>query len=166
MNLGNILKQFTQREAHPFVQFLKYGIAGGIATAVDMAIFYFLSWQVFQALNNDDIVVRLLHLNVPAMDEVLRSRNFVINSGIAFIFSNLTAYLINFHWVFHPGRHSRHVEVALFYAVSLTAVFIGVGLGWGMIHYFHLSTTSSFIGKMFASLMINYVCRKYLIFKG
>lgn len=166
MSIKALFRQFTQREAHPLVQFVKYGIAGGIATLVDMAIFYFLSWQVLQALNADDIVVRLLHLDVPAIDNALRSRNFVINSGIAFIFSNLTAYFINFHWVFHPGRHSRHVEVALFYAVSLVSVFIGVGLGWGMIHFFQLSTTSSFLGKMFASLMINYVCRKYIIFKG
>lgn len=166
MNIKDLLRQFTQREAHPLVQFVKYGIAGGIATVVDMAIFYFLSWQVFQALNSDDIVVRLLNLNVPAMDETLRSRNFVINSGIAFIFSNLTAYLINFHWVFHPGRHSRHVEVLLFYAVSLTSILVGGALGWGMIYYLHMSSTSSYLGKMVASLMINYVCRKYIIFKG
>ncbi|MDD3604749.1 MAG: hypothetical protein PHD86_06150, partial [Kiritimatiellae bacterium] len=68
MNLRALFRQFTQREAHPLVQFVKYGIAGGIATLVDMAIFYFLSWQVLQALNSDDIVVRLLHLDVPAID--------------------------------------------------------------------------------------------------
>ena len=30
--MKHILKQFFQREAHPIIQFIKYGIAGGLAT--------------------------------------------------------------------------------------------------------------------------------------
>ena len=39
--------------SHPVVQFIKYGIAGGIATAVDIGLFYFLSLKVFPALEPD-----------------------------------------------------------------------------------------------------------------
>jgi len=35
-----------------------------------------------------------------------------------------------------------------------------------MIKWFHLSTTASYVSKMIASLLINFVCRKFIIFKG
>jgi putative flippase GtrA len=31
-----IVRQFLRREAHPFIQFIKYGMAGGFATLVDI----------------------------------------------------------------------------------------------------------------------------------
>jgi len=161
-----VLKQFFQRDAHPVVQFIKYGICGGVATLVDMLVFYFLAWKVFQALDNTDIMVRLLGLDVAPIGEALRSRNFVIDSCIAFVFSNLTAYLLNFYWVFQPGRHKRHVEIGLFYLVSVVSIALGTFLGWIMITVFGLSTTFSYVGKMVASLLINFVCRKYIVFKG
>lgn len=163
--MKHIVKQFFQREAHPLVQFIKYGICGGVATLVDVLIFYFLAWKVFQAVNDTDIVAQLLGWDVPVIDEAVRSRNFVINSCIAFIFSNLTAYLLNFYWVFHPGRHKRHVEIGLFYLVSVVSIALGTFLGWVMITVFGMSTTASYLGKMIASLLINFVCRKYIVFK-
>jgi putative flippase GtrA len=170
--MRHLLKQFAQREAHPVVQFLKYSIAGGVATAVDVLIFYVLSWKVLPALQADDGLVRLLRdwcgldLAILPVAEAVRARHFVINRVITYFFSNLTAYFINFYWVFTPGRHRRHVEVLLFYAVSLTSLAVGTTLGWAMIHFFGLSTTTSYLGNLVASLAINYVCRKYLVFKG
>lgn len=163
--MKSILKQFTQREAHPLIQFIKYGICGVAATAVDVLFFYALSWKVFQALSPDDMVVRVLGLEAPAIDEAVRSRHFVINSALAFVFSNLTAYLLNFFWVFHPGRHKRHVEIALFYLVSITSIALGTGLGWAMISFLGLTTTASYLGKLIASLMINFAGRKFLVFE-
>lgn len=163
--MRHILKQFVGREAHPTVQFIKYAIAGGIATGVDIICFYLLARYVLPALNADDPIVRLLGWSVPALDEAVRGQRFIANSAIAFVFSNLTAYIIDILWVFHPGRHNRFVEVSLFFAVSLTSVFIGTALGWVLIRMIGASTTVSYICKMLASLMINYVCRKFLIFK-
>lgn len=164
--MKHILKQFFQREAHPFIQFIKYGISGGLATAVDVLIFYILAWKVFPALRADDPVVELLGFGVVPITEAVRSQNYVINKTITFLFSNLTAYIVNVLWVFKPGRHKLWVEILLFYLVSSISYVLGTFIGWLLIHAFGLSTTVAYLANMVASLMINYVCRKYLIFKG
>lgn len=164
--MHEFLQQFLQRDAGPLVQFIKYGLAGGVATAVDMLVFFALAWRVFPALRENDPLATRLHLKVQHVEEADRSRRFIICTAIAFIFSNLTAYLINIFWVFEPGRYHWAIELALFYAVSGISVCIGTFLGWAMIRHLHFSTTFSYLGKMLAALMINYVCRKYFVFKG
>lgn len=161
-----ILRQFLQREAHPVIQFLKYAISGGAATAVDVALFYLLATTVLPALKPDDIVARLLKLSLPAITEAVRARNYVINKAITFVFGNLTAYILNILWVFKPGRHPLWKEVALFYIVSVTSWAIGSGLGWLLIWLFGWQTTLVYVVNMVTSLSINFVCRKYLIFHG
>ncbi len=164
--MDSILQQFLGREAGPLVQFIKYAIAGGIATAVDILVFYVVAWKLIPALRDDDPVVRRLGLKVHLVTEAQRSTRFIYVTLIAFMFSNLTAYLINVYWVFEPGRHAWWVELLLFYAVSGISIFLGTGLGWILIKWFHLSTTASYVCKMIASLMINFVCRKFFVFKG
>lgn len=164
--MKRILKQFFQRDAHPVVQFIKYGIAGGLATAVDISVFYFLSWKVFPGLTADDAVVRLLGIPITVIDELTRSRHYLLNKAITFFFSNLTAYIVNILWVFKPGRHKKWVEVTLFYVVSIVSFALGTFLGWFVIAVFGMTTTAAYVANLFASLMINYACRKYWVFKG
>ncbi len=164
--MDEVLQQFLQRDAGPVVQFIKYAIAGGVATAVDIFVFYLVAWKFLPALRGDDPLVVRLKLKVHPVTEEQRSRRFVYVTLIAFMFSNLTAYLINIFWVFEPGRHAWYVELALFYAVSGISIFLGTGIGWILIKWFHVSTTASYISKMIASLLINFVCRKYFVFKG
>jgi putative flippase GtrA len=166
MTLRGRLQGWLSHDTHPFVQFIKYALAGGLATVVDMLLTFLLGWLVFPALKPDELLVRLLHLHVDPIDTATRAVNFRINSGISFIFSNLTAYITNVLWVFKPGKHSRRKEIALFYAVSLTSLFIGTAAGETVIRMFDLSLAFSYITKMVASLAINYAGRKYLIFKG
>lgn len=164
--MKQILKQFLRRDAHPLVQFVKYVIAGGIATMVDVLVFYTLSWKVIPALRPDDPVVRLLGITVTAIDELTRSNHFIINRALTFLVSNLAAYLVNIAWVFKPGRHKLWVEVTLFYIVSLVSFAAGTFVGWSIIRAFGLSTTVAYLANMIAALLINYVCRKYVVFKG
>lgn len=164
--MEDLLQQFLQRDAGPIVQFIKYAIAGGVATAVDIMVFYFVAWKIIPALREDDPLVTRLKLKVHAVTEEQRSRRFIYVTLVAFMFSNLTAYLINVLWVFEPGRHAWYIELLLFYAVSGASIFIGTAIGWVMIKWFHLSTTASYISKMIASLLINFVCRKFIVFKG
>lgn len=166
--MKHILKQFAQRDAHPIIQFIKYAIAGGIATVVDVSVFYFLSWKIFPALRPDDPVAQLLTkigLAITPIAEALRGRHYVINRCITFLFSNFAAYIVNIYWVFEPGRHSKWVEITLFYIVSLTSYTIGVFVGWFIIKVWGLETTYAYLANVVASLAINYVCRKYIIFK-
>ena len=68
--------------------------------------------------------------------------------------------------MFEPGRHKTWVEVVLFYAVSIVSFALGTFLGWFVIKFFGMTTTAAYVANMVASVMINYVCRKYLVFKG
>ena len=151
---------------HPLVQFIKYGMAGGVATFVDIVVFYTLALWFLPALGANDPLVTKLHLNVTLVAETVRSTNYVWDKCITFLFSNLTAYVVNVLWVFTPGRHSRWVEVGLFYLVSAISFVVGTGLAWLLIKQFGISTTAAYICNAVASLMINYVCRKFIIFKG
>ncbi|MCF7838611.1 MAG: GtrA family protein [Candidatus Marinimicrobia bacterium] len=163
---GALWRDFHRRDAHPFAQFIKYAMAGGLATLTDILVFYSLSWFVFRALAPDDPLLRLLNLSVPALEESVRLRHFALNKALAFIASNMTAYLLNILWVFTRGRHRWYIELGLFYAVSGISFFLGTGLGGWLIYRFALSTTATYITAAFAALMINYVCRRFLIFKG
>lgn len=161
-----ILEQILGSDTHWSVQFAKYALCGGLATIADVTIFYSLSWRLIPALQEDDLLVRILKLNIKPVAEQMRGRNFIINTAIAFIFSNMVAYLTNMLWVFEPGRHAWYIEIGLFYAVSLISIGIGTYLGWAMIHFLKLSTTASYLGKLLASLLVNFVCRKFIIFRG
>ena len=111
--------------AGPLVQFVKYGISGGFATLVGIIIFYLVAWKIFPSLQEKDLFVVVFDLTVTEVDDVTRSLNSMLSNGVAFIFSNMVAYLINVFWVFIPGRHNRFVEIGLFYLVSGVSVIIG-----------------------------------------
>lgn len=188
--MKHILKQFTQREAHPVIQFLKYGIAGGIATSVDIGAFYLLAFMVFPAIQpNDDLVVglakvyewtiavlprlaecawfdQLMHLNPVPISEDLRVRNFVICRVVVFFLSNFVAYVLNMLWVFKPGRHTRQKEIALFYFVAVTSFVIGTSIAWLLIELFGISTTQAYATNLVVAISINFVARKYWVFSG
>ena len=164
--MRNLLQQFLRREAHPVIQFIKYGMAGGLATVVDLGITFFLSWKLIPALTSDDIVVTLLNLNIHPVDVSIRARNYFINCGVAFMFANFVAYVANVLWVFEPGRHSRTKEIGLFYIVSGISFVIGTGFATGLINFLGWTTTVAKVANMITSVMINYVCRKFFIFKG
>lgn len=164
--MKNILRQFLQREASPLIQFIKYAMAGGLATVVDVVVFFLLAWLVIPALTPDDFFARFFSLDIAPIDDAVRSWHYVVDRIITFIFSNLTAYIANILWVFKPGRHNRWLELALFYAVSGASFLIGTALGWVLIHVFGLTTSVTYVVNMIVSLMINYAGRKFLIFKG
>lgn len=188
--MKRLLKQFTGREAHPVIQFLKYGIAGVIATAVDIFIFYFLSLVVFPCIAPDDTLItvsdalyqwvaglfpamgdaawfhELLHFDVEPLTESLRKKNYIINKGIVFLFSNFVAYLLNMLWVFQPGKHKRRKEIGMFYVISIISFVIGTALSFGLIHFFQVDTTQARVADIVVAVMINFFCRKYFVFAG
>ena len=164
--MQTLLKQFTGRQHSPLVQFIKYAIAGGIATIVNIVLFYACAFLLLPALDPTDAVAKLLHVNVSMLPVGVRARNSMIDNGVAFIFSNLTAYIINIFWVFESGRHSRVREILFFYLVSGVSFVIGTSLMGFLIHHFGLMTTIAFAANGVVSLLINYALRKYFIFKG
>jgi putative flippase GtrA len=162
----HILKQFTGREHTPLVQFIKYAICGGIATAVHISLFYLCAYKLLPALSTGDPVANAFYLSVVPVSDSIRARNSMLDNAVAFVFSNLTAYLLNIFWVFKSGRHHWLVEIGLFYLVSGISTLIGSSLmGW-LINHYGLLTTVAFGASILTSLLINFVLRKYVIFKG
>lgn len=158
----------TEKDNH-LVQFIKYGMCGGAATVVDMTVFFLFAWLVFPALTESDPFTKLLgilNLDIRTVSESLRLRNYWIDKVICFLFSNLTAYVLNVLFVFKAGKHKRHHELILFYAVSLVSFLFGTFIGAWLIKGCGLDTTYSYIAAMISSLLINYAGRKFFIFHG
>ncbi len=164
--LSSLLAQFRGKEHSPLVQFVKYGLAGGVATGVHIIVFTLLAGYVWHALTPDDPAVRFLGLPSAEIDDAMRARRIAINNFGAFLFSNLAAYILNVKWVFEGGRHHRAMEVAMFYAVSGVSVVVGTALAYGLAKWAGVATTYAFGANIVAAVMINYVMRKFVIFKG
>jgi putative flippase GtrA len=161
-----IIEQLKGREATPLIQFIKYGIAGGMATAVSITVFYLMSIFVLDALNADDIIVKLFGIDIVDLSTGLRARNAAINNTVAFMIANMVCYLINIAWVFTPGRHHWLVELGLFYLVSGVSFALGTGLQTWLIAQYGIQTTFAFGANLVTALLINYAMRKFVIFKG
>ena len=163
------IQAFLAEKDNRLVQFIKYGMCGGAATAVDMVAFFLLAWLAFPALTESDPFTKLLgllNLDIRAVSESVRLRNYWIDKGICFMFSNFTAYILNVLFVFKAGKHKRHHELMLFYAVSLISFFFGTFAGDLLIRFGGLDTTYSYVAAMISALLINYAGRKFFIFHG
>lgn len=161
-----LLQQILQDKDSPVLQFAKYGFCGGIAFLADALTFFLVAWLLFPALQEDDRLVQLLQLEVRPISEQLRMLNFCLANAVAFLVSNLTAYLLNVRYVFKAGRHSRKKEVGLFYLVSGISWAIAVVIGVVLIRGLGLATTYSYVAKVVAATLINYAGRKFIIFHG
>ncbi len=160
------LKKILFEKNHAGIQFLKYAFCGGIAFAADIVTFFLVAWFFFPALTDDDIFVRIFNLEIQPVSESVRMVNFVICSALAFLVSNMTAYILNVFFVFKAGKHSRWKELGLFYLVSGISIAIGTGVGAALINVFGLATTFSYIAKSVSATLINYAGRKFFIFHG
>lgn len=161
-----IARQFKGHNHSPLIQFVKYGIGGALATLVHMALFYMLALKLLPALGPDDLIANLLHLSRTPASNALRARNYMVDYTVAFLFSNMVAYVINIYWVFHRGRHHWFLEIAYFYAVSGISAVVGTVLTGMMIHRWGISTSMAFAINVVVSLAINFVVRKFFVFKG
>jgi putative flippase GtrA len=162
----NTIQEFISNNPEALLQFVKYAISGCIAVVTHITIFHLVAWKLFFALQKDDWFVGLLNLRVHEVDNATRSRNSMKANAVAFVISNLVAYLINIYWVFVPGRYPWLLEVGLFYLVSGISLVIGTALMGFLIRRFGTLTTYAFGSNCFTALMINYAMRKFFIFNG
>ncbi len=159
------IRKYLSHDAHPLVQFIKYGVVGGMSTVVHMAVFFLCGWYLFPCLGRDDIFVRLLGLSAPVIEEGVRAARAAYSNGIAFVVSNTFCYVLNTLFVFKPGRHHRILEFLLFFAVSGISMAIGTALQSVLIARYGVQTTLAFGANIFSSLFINFTVRKLFIFQ-
>ena len=148
------------------IQFIKYALAGGLATLTHIVIFHLVGWKIFPSLQEKDPAVRFFRLTIREVNDYSRARNSMIGNSLAFLLSNMVAYVTNVIWVFQGGRHHIVIEILLFYAVSGISVFLGTMLMGILIKKLGLLTTYAFGANIFTAVMINYVVRKFFIFSG
>ena len=162
--LDNI-KKYLSHDAHPVVQFIKYGMVGGMSTVVHMTIFFVCGWYLFPCIDQNDIFVKVLGLTAPVIEEGVRATRAAYSNGIAFVVSNTFCYILNILFVFKSGRHHRILEFLLFFGVSGISMVIGTALQSLLIAKFDMQTTLAFGTNIFTSLFINYTMRKFFIFQ-
>ena len=153
-------------ESETILQFIKYVIGGCIATATHIIVFHITAWKIFPALQKSDWFVRSFDLAVQDIDDRTRSRNSVKSNAVAFLVSNMVAYLINIFWVFVPGRYHWLIEISLFYLVSGIAMVIGTWLMALLIRGLGILTTYAFGSNVVTAVLINFFMRKFFIFAG
>ena len=166
MRLKDRWDHYLSHDAPPFVQFVKYGLAGGVATATHILTFFAAGFLLFPCVTADDPLVKLFGLAAPLVDEALRARNAVFSNLVAFMVSNAVCYIINRMFVFKPGRHPIVIEFLLFLSVSAVSTAVGTTLMGLLIRNFGIQTTYAFGANILSSLAINYLMRKYFVFKG
>lgn len=160
-------RKLLSHEAGPLVQFAKYVVAGGIATAVSIVLFYTLGSTLWPCLTENDLIRRLLSLPAAVgITDGTRGWRAVYCSATAFMVSNGVAYVANVLFVFRGGRHPWLVEIGLFYLVSGVAAGVGTLTMKLLISEAGLTTTTAFGANLVSALLINYAMRRFVIFKG
>ncbi|NOR24181.1 MAG: hypothetical protein GQ542_07265 [Desulforhopalus sp.] len=148
------------------LQFIKYALAGFLAGVTHIIIFHLIAWKIFPSLQEKDHAVRFFNLTIWKINDTTRARNSMIGNFIAFLISNMVAYITNILFVFQGGKYHLIIEIFLFYAVSGVSTFLGTMLMGILIRRFGLLTTYAFVSNIFTAVMFNYAMRKFFIFNG
>lgn len=159
-DFATVRRHVLSHDAHPLLQFVKYGVCGVAALIVHMTVVYILGTTVFP-------------FGEEIEDYDLRQTNTMINNSLGFLVSCAFAYLTNIKFVFKSGRHSRMKELKLFFAISAVSFFAGlaaVPVIFKLIvkHFPDFERYAQhFANISFAvtSAMVNFVCRKFIIFQ-
>ncbi len=148
-----ILARMNARDTHPLIQFMKYGICGVGALIVHQTIWGACSVWLYPAIDS----------GIPKETRALHS---TYNNSVAFLFSNVFAYITNSMWVFTPGKHHRVKEFFYFTLVSTVAFVVGLVAGPLLIHRYGIHTVLAQLLMVVAAVLVNFVCRKFFVFKS
>ena len=144
--MRDFARKFLSHDCGPFAQFVKYGAVGVMATCVHLAVFYLLASTCLKCLTEDDKAVRLLSL--------------------PFTVANVFCWLMNRAFVFRPGKFAWHVEFALFYGAAALATVIALVVQSALIRFAGMTTSFAAILEIVVSFFVNFVTRRFFIFKG
>lgn len=151
-DIGTILNRLNSKDAHPLLQFVKYGCCGLVAVAVHNVAFGTLSYWINPAI--DDV-----------LGDAVRASRATTNNCIAFVFSNGVAYYTNVKWVFVQGRHEPIREFLIFSGVSCLSFTAGLLLVPFLIAGFSTHTWMAQGAFVVTSAVVNYVSRKVFVFQ-
>ncbi len=158
--------RFLSPEERGFIQFLKYGVIGAAATGVQVVCFYALAALVLRCLTAEDLAVRLFNFPIAEISDTARALRFALNTGLAFLIANIFCWVLNRLFVFRSGRHGILMELVLFVGGSALSTGIGTIAGWALIQFVGVATSYSVILQVLSSVILNFVFRKFIVFRG
>jgi putative flippase GtrA len=135
-------------------QFAKYAFFGAVSTLLHLGLFTLFSHTFLPAHD---------YLKEGGIPDALQERNAILSNLLAFPVAALANYLWNVKFVFTSGRHSRGKEVLLFLGISFLSFALGLFSGPFLISG-GLNPWVAQAGMMITSAMVNFICRKFLIF--
>jgi len=148
-----IFRDLMIKENPPlWAQFFKYGICGILSLIITIAIVLFVEFQWPHYLDeNVPTSTRQLHMSIVLV--------------CAFIPSNFFAYFTNRFFVFTPGRHSIMLEAIIFTIISACS-FAGGELGKRLMIELGYSNIVATLSFAVSSALVNFIARKFIIFKN
>ena len=147
----NPIIRFIENKSHTPVQFIKYGLAGAVATAIHFVIFTTLNETILPANTS--------------LESAERGWNFFWSFSIAFLLATTVAYLANRRWVFQSGRHSGLIEFGLFFLFAAAAYVLGTPLGAYLVAKYPLNEYFVYLIVVVISVLVNFLGRKFVVFK-
>ena len=151
------------------MQFVKYAIVGVFATIVNLVVAELCAAYVWPCLTTGDLFVKhlgFLGFEPSGVDEAVRAARAVYCNFVGFVVANFVCWLLNRKFVFTPGRHHWAVEFLLFFSGSGIAIACGSAVIYALIRLCGFETTWSFVINVVISVLVNYVVRKFLVFKS
>lgn len=158
-DVKTILSRIRQRNVPPLIQFCVYSMCGGLATVVYLSVTLILSSTVLPAMDG-------MLVDGKPISDALRAKHLLINNCIAFALANVVAYVTNVLFVFQTGRHHPVLEFLYFTAVSFVSFGISQIAGPWLVDHYGISTKLAMLTNVVASALLNYVFRKFFVFKG
>ncbi len=156
-------------------QVIKYGLIGVLATVIQVAIFYALASTIWPCLLPNDWAVE--HLGLSAVhaswdgfkmvaSDSTRAWYFAYCTVVGFLVSNIFCWLMNRKFVFEPGKFAWWKELVMFVVVSAVAMVLATALSAFLISRQGIMTSLAVLIEVIVSFLINFVLRKFVIFKG
>ena len=152
MGEHGIWRSLHRKDAPWMIQFGKYGMCGVVAVIVQNLVFLACATTIFPCLDQ-------------TMPEWDRAYNWLYCNLVGFVFANVVTYFTNLMFVFTGGRHSRWKEFWLFTAVSFGSNVPALALGFTAIIN-KQSTPFAQVLFVVVAAMVNFLCRKFLVFKA
>lgn len=147
-------------------QIFKYGVIGGVATLINLVVAEACAAWVWPCLGADDLFVKYAGFSAVDVADDVRALRAVFSNLVGFFIANVVCWLLNRRYVFVPGRHHWLMEYFYFLMGSGVAILIGSVAIWVLVRFHGLQTTYSFVINVMVSVAVNFVVRKFWVFKN
>ena len=154
-----VWRRIRERDMPWIAQLAVYGLCGIAATVVGVGQVVILSKTVIPAYEG-------MVVDGVTITDTLRAKNLLINNTISFFTTNVFAYFLNVAVVFKRGRHHPWIEFFFFTLINAISFVLSQIAGPWLVHRFGVPTNLAILTNAVFAALINFVARKFFVFKG